>query len=64
MADNWSFVIAAYGLAVVVLAMYWRFLVRRERELDDAGVVRQQLRQAPGVSGHAQTEPGSRSPLP
>jgi hypothetical protein len=64
MADNWSFVIAAYGFAVVVLAMYWRFLVRRERELDDAGVVRQQPRRAPGVSSHAQIEPGSRSPLP
>jgi len=30
-ADNWSFVFAAYGLAVVVLATYWRFLVARKR---------------------------------
>jgi hypothetical protein len=32
-ADNWSFVIAAYVLAFVVLATYWRFLSRREKEL-------------------------------
>jgi len=43
MPDNWAFVLAAYGLAVVVLVMYWRFLVRHE--LEDAGIVRQQLRQ-------------------
>ena len=41
MPDNWGFVIAAYGLAAVVLAAYWRFLSRREKELDDASVVRQ-----------------------
>lgn len=64
MPDNWAFVLAAYGLAVVVLVTYWRFLVRREHELRDAGVVREQLRQGPGMSGHARTEPGSRSPLP
>ena len=33
MPDNWSFVVAAYGLAAVALAGYWRRLVRREREL-------------------------------
>jgi hypothetical protein len=32
-ADNWSFVIAAYGLAAVVLTGYWRRLVRDERRL-------------------------------
>jgi len=31
MADNWGFVLAAYGLAAVVLLSYWRFLARRER---------------------------------
>lgn len=46
-ADNWGFVVAAYGLAAVVLAAYWRFLVRREKELDDAGAVRQRLRETP-----------------
>ncbi len=44
-ADNWSFVIAAYVLAFVVLATYWRFLVRREKELEEAGAMRQQLGQ-------------------
>ena len=33
MADNWGFVLAAYGLAAVVLLVYWRFLARRERDL-------------------------------
>jgi heme exporter protein D len=33
MADHWSFVAAAYGLAAVALAVYWRRLVRRDREL-------------------------------
>jgi hypothetical protein len=33
MRDNWSFVVAAYGLAAVVLGGYWRQLVRRERRL-------------------------------
>ena len=62
MPDNWAFVLAAYGLAAVVLTLYWRFLARREKEL--AGAVRQQLRQTSNVSGHARAGPGSRSPLP
>jgi hypothetical protein len=33
MPDHWGFVLAAYGLTAVVLAAYWRHLVRREREL-------------------------------
>jgi hypothetical protein len=33
MADNWGFVLAAYGLAAVVLVVYWRGLVRREKAL-------------------------------
>jgi len=45
MPDNWAFVLAAYGLAVVVLVTYWRFLVRREHELQDASIVREQLEQ-------------------
>jgi hypothetical protein len=35
MPDNWGFVLAAYGLAAVVLVAYWRRLVRRERALED-----------------------------
>jgi hypothetical protein len=61
MPDNWSFVAAAYGLAAVVLILYWRFLVRREKELDDAGVVRQQLRQG---SGAPEPQAAQRGPLP
>ena len=33
--DHWGFVLAAYGLAAVVLALYWRHLCRRERELSE-----------------------------
>jgi uncharacterized iron-regulated membrane protein len=33
MPDNWVYVIAAYGLAVVVFGGYWLWLGRREREL-------------------------------
>ena len=33
MPDNWSFVAAAYGVAVVVLGGYWLRLARLEREL-------------------------------
>ena len=61
MPNNWAFVIAAYGLAAVVLALYWRFLLRREKELDDAGAVRREL-----GTGSTQAEPresASRSPL-
>ena len=36
-ADHWGFVIAAYGLAAVVLTTYWRRLCRRERELTELG---------------------------
>ena len=33
MPDSWSFVLAPYGLAALVLGGYWRRLLRREREL-------------------------------
>jgi hypothetical protein len=33
MPDNWTYVIAAYGLTALVLALYWRRLVRKEHEL-------------------------------
>jgi hypothetical protein len=61
-ADHWSFVLAAYGLAAVVLVAYWRFLVRRERELSDASVVGQQLRQGSSASESQATV--SRRPSP
>jgi hypothetical protein len=34
-ADHWGFVLAAYGLAAVVLTAYWRRLCRRDRELSE-----------------------------
>lgn len=52
MPDNWGFVSGAYGLAAVVLIAYWRFLFRREKELDDASAMRQQA------------NPASKRPLP
>jgi hypothetical protein len=36
MKDNWGFVFAAYGFAVIVLGGYWRRLVRLEREVQKA----------------------------
>lgn len=33
--DHWGFVLTAYGLAAVVLGLYWRHLCRRERELSE-----------------------------
>ncbi len=34
MPDNWSFVVAAYLLAALLLGGYWRHLVKKERNLD------------------------------
>ncbi len=59
MADHWSFVFAAYGLAVVVLVAYWRFLVRRERELREGSEI---SRQGSGMSESQTTV--SRRPSP
>ena len=67
MPDNWGFVIGAYGLAAIVLITYWRFLFRRERELGDAGTVRQHLRQESAASEPRpaqSTERTQRGPLP
>lgn len=33
MPDNWSYVLAAYGLATVTLGGYWRYLAARARAL-------------------------------
>jgi hypothetical protein len=33
MPDNWGYVLAAYGVAVVVLGGYWRYLTRRRHAL-------------------------------
>jgi hypothetical protein len=47
MADHWGFVLAAYGIAAVALAAYWRRLVRLERETPVAGAGRQGAGAAP-----------------
>ena len=44
--DHWGFVLAAYGLAAVVLTLYWRHLCRRERELSQ--IVRATSPRVPG----------------
>ena len=66
MPDNWGFVIAAYGLAAVVLAAYWRFLFRLEKVLHAASVARRHLRQGSGVQepGHHRPNPVPRRPSP
>ena len=33
MPDNWGYVVAAYGVAAVVLIGYWRYLSERARAL-------------------------------
>jgi len=75
MPDNWGFVAAAYGLTALVLGLYWRRLVRREKELDRAGEARARTLRGtattvaersrePSRSGHPRSEPASRPPLP
>jgi len=53
-ADNWTFVAAAYGLAALVLLGYWRRLAKKERELEALSRRNAERRQA---------EPASRPPL-
>ena len=62
MPDNWGFVLAAYGLAAVVLIAYWRFLSRGEKELEDATAIRHDLRQ--GSSSQPRSKPASERPSP
>lgn len=67
MPDNWGFIIAAYGLAAIVLITYWRFLFRREKELDDAKDLRDHLGQGSRASAPdpvQSTERAQRGPLP
>jgi hypothetical protein len=63
MPDNWTFVAAAYGLAVVVLGGYWRWLNRKERELTALRGDRTSPSRLPSRSGHPRPEPASRTPL-
>jgi hypothetical protein len=75
MPDNWSFVAAAYGLTALVLGIYWRRLVRKERELNTlkkTGSARSVAgsptsvagrSQEPSGTGHPRNEPASPTPL-
>jgi Flp pilus assembly protein TadB len=70
MPDNWTFVAAAYGVAALVFAAYWRRLARRERELRTLSASRSAARvdntmrsREPSMSGHPRSEPGTRPPL-
>jgi len=67
MPDNWGFVAAAYLLTALVLAAYWRRLVRREREHERhrfATDRRSGVTEPPApLSGHPRPEPASRPPL-
>ena len=67
-ADHWGFVLAAYGLAAVVLTVYWRRLCRRERELTELGHTVTMLAgppwpvaDAPVTLEHIQSPPRSRT---
>ena len=53
-ADNWTFVAAAYGLTAIVLLGYWRRLAKKERELEALSRRNAERRRA---------EPSSRPPL-
>jgi Flp pilus assembly protein TadB len=73
MSDHWAYVVAAYALAVVVLAAYWRRLVRKERELKALRTARADHNTArtdhtmrsrqPSIPAHPRSDPGKRSPL-
>src|SRR5262249_1234405 len=73
MADNWTYVIAAYGLAVVVSGVSWLRLGRRERELTAlaagrrdraARSEREAVRTGPSPARPAPGEPAARAPRP
>jgi hypothetical protein len=64
MPDNWGFVAAAYGLAVVVFGGYWRWLGQKERELSALRVDRTARSHQRPSSAHPRTDPASRHPLP
>lgn len=68
MPDNWSFVAAAYGLTALVLAIYWRRLVRKEKEVNKLKTTRTassvaERSQNPSRAGRPRPEPVSRPPL-
>jgi hypothetical protein len=76
MPDNWSFVAAAYGLTGLVLGLYWRHLVRKEKEVTTAAHTERtavssssdrqtaERRGEPSRTAHPRREPGSPHSLP
>jgi hypothetical protein len=66
MADNWTFVFAAYGLAAFALGAYWRRLARREREIREAAAARARARATEpraARAAHPRPDAASRSPV-
>ncbi len=78
MPDNWAFVLAAYGLAAVVLIGYWRMLVRRGNDLEEQNAPPSghltlgsqttsaqtgERSHAVSISGHPRPKPDSRASL-
>ena len=69
MPDNWSFVLAAYGLTAIVLTLYWHRLVRKEKELLTVARTRSvptsvaERSRQPSGPGHPRSKPASRGPL-
>ena len=61
MPDNWGFVIAAYGLAALVLGGYWRRLEHRERESRKVNRVSPRATPRASLKAHPRSEPGATS---
>ncbi len=64
MADNWTFVAAAYVLTAVVLALYWRSLARREREAAPRRAVSRPSRDRTRVSSSPSRADAAPTPTP
>ena len=76
--DHWSFVVAAYGLTALVLGLYWRRLVWKERTLGDLARTRAEQGRAaaersaeiaersrrPSRSGHPRSKPDAPPSVP
>jgi hypothetical protein len=64
MPDNWGFVIAAYGLAALVLGGYWRRLQHRERESRRIPRVSQRTAARTAMRAQPRSGPGAPAPHP
>ena len=61
MPDNWGFVAAAYGLTAAVLLIYWRRLVRKERELRAVTTTRRRVAERASPVAERASSVGERS---